>query len=119
MNGLDTILTDLAGAAQSYLANGITVEVKTNYTPGITVYTGSSSPNQATQPGQGAGFGSALSQLIGLEAGVVVKDAASGRVLASYGPNNGDPPTDWLRVSIALALIGLLGFGVFKMVRAI
>ncbi len=119
MNGIETLLTDVAGAAQSYLASGITVEVKTNYTPAITVYTGSSTPGQAAQPGQGGGIGSAFSQLVGLEAGVVVRDAASGRVLASYGPNNGDPPTDWVRVSIALALIGLLGFGLFKMLRAL
>ena len=117
MNGLDQIVSDLAGAAQSYLANGITVQVKTNYTPAITVYTGSSGSGQAGQGGASAG-GSILSNLIGLQAGVTVTDSGSGRVLATYGPNNGDPPTDWVRVTVALAVIGLIGFGLVKLARA-
>lgn len=117
MNGIDQIVGELAGAAQSYLANGITVRVKSNYTPAITVYTGSSSSGQGGQAPSSSG-GSILSNLIGLQAGVVVTDSGSGRVLATYGPDNGVPPTDWVRVGIALAVIGILGFGLVKLVRA-
>lgn len=118
MNELDQIVGELAGAAQSYLANGITVQVKTNYTPAITVYTGSSSSEQLSAGGASSGS-SVLSRLVGLKAGVLVKDAASGRVLATYGADNGDPPTNWLRVAVALAVIGLVGFVVVKVIRAV
>ncbi len=113
-NALDQLLQEAAGVAGSYLTNGITVEVKTNYTPALTVYTGSNGPSSSGAPGSSSG-GNLFSQLIGMQAGVRVL-AADGHVLASYGDW---PATDWVRVAAALAVIGLLGFGLVKLIRAV
>lgn len=113
-NVLDQVLQEVAGVAGSYLTNGITVEVKTNYTPAITVYTGSNGQGGSSASGQSAG-GGIFSQLVGLQAGVRVL-ASDGHVLATYGEW---PTTDWVRVAAALAVIGLLGFGLVKLIRAV
>lgn len=112
-SALDQLLQEAAGVAGSYLTNGIQVEVKTNYTPAITVYTGSNGPSQGATPGA-PGSGSIFSQLLGIKAGVRVL-AADGRELASYGDW---PAVDPVRVAIALAALGLLAFGLVKLVRA-
>lgn len=113
MSSLDQLLQEAAGVAGSYLTNGITVEVKTNYTPAITVYTGSNGPGSASGSGSSTG-GGFLSQLLGIQAGVRVL-AADGHELASYGTW---PAVDPVRVAIAIAVVGLLGIGLVKLIRA-
>lgn len=107
-------LQGLLGVAGGYLEGGIRVEVKTNYTPAISVYTGGNGSSSSTGGSSGAG-GGLFSRLVGLEAGVRVL-GADGRELASYGDW---PATDWVRVAIALGVIGLLGFGLVKLIRAV
>ncbi len=114
MSAIDQLLQEVAGVAGSYLTNGITVEVKTNYTPAITVYTGSNGSSGSGGSSSSGGSG-LFSQLVGLQAGVRVL-AADGHVLATYGEW---PQTDWVRVAAALGLIGLLGFGLVKLIRAV
>jgi len=101
-------LDDLIEIGTGYLSSGVVVEVKTNYGPAIPIYTGSSG-----DAGAPAGGGNPLWRLIGLKAGVVVRDRRNGNVLASYG---GQPATDPVRVSIAASLLAV---GVLVAVRAI
>ena len=114
MASISQDLQDLLGVAGGYLNGGISVEVKTNYTPAITVYSGSGS-SSASPGSSSSSSGNLLSRLVGLEAGVRVL-SSDGHELASYGQW---PATDWVRVAIALSLIGLLGIGLVKLVRAI
>lgn len=95
--GLSESVSALARDAVS--SGGVRVYVKTNFGPEFPV---------------SGGDGPGLAELVGLKAGVVVRDRR-GAKLASYG---GYPPTDPARVALLLALAGLLGFvlirGVFK-----
>ena len=119
-SALDSILGQLAGTAETYLGSGIAVSVKTNYSPAITVYNGAAG-GSGGQPGQagGGGLGAGLSRLIGLQVGVQVRDAQSGHVIATYGPDGGAPPTNYLRVVLGLAVVGVLGLAVVKLIRAV
>lgn len=108
------LIQELEGLAGSYLTGGVTVQVKSNYTPAITVYTGSAG-SSGSGGSSGPSSGNLFSRLIGLKAGVEVLDS-SGNMVASYGDW---PATDWVRVAIALAAIGLLGIGLIKLVRSI
>lgn len=107
------LIQELEGLAGSYLTGGVRVEVKSNYTPAITVYTGSAG-GSSSGGSNSSSSGSLFSRLVGLEAGVRVLDS-SGNTVASYGDW---PATDWVRVAIALGVIGLLGIGLVKLVRA-
>lgn len=100
---LSSILQELgtAGAvAQDYAAGGLQLQLKTNYTPAITLY------NQLGQP-------SAIASFLGLEGGVRVLDA-SGNVVAQVGDW---PDTDPVRVAAALGIGALLGVGLLKLIR--
>lgn len=108
------LISELEGLAGSYLTGGVTVQVKSNYTPAITVYTGSAGGSSGSGGAGAPSSGNLFSRLVGLKAGVEVLDS-SGNVVASYGDW---PATDWVRVAIALATIGLLGIGLVKLVRA-
>lgn len=111
MSGL---IQELEGLAGSYLTGGVRVEVKSNYTPAVTVYTGSAGGSSGSGSGSSSSSGNLFSRLVGLQAGVRVLDS-SGNVVASYGDW---PATDWVRVAIMLGMIGLLGIGFVKLVRA-
>lgn len=116
---ISDILGTLAGTAESYLSGGVTVAVKTNYTPSpITVYGGSGGAGGGAGGAPG-GIGAELSRLIGMQVGVQVRDSQSGKLIASYGPNNGAPATDWVRVAILLGVVGLVGIGLVGLVRAL
>lgn len=109
------LIQELEGLAGSYLTGGVRVEVKSNYTPAITVYTGSAGGSSSGGgSGSSSSSGNLFSRLVGLQAGVKVLDS-SGNTVAAYGDW---PATDWVRVAIALGLIGLLGIGLVKLVRA-
>lgn len=95
-------LQSAASVAQDYSAGGLQVELKTNYTPAMTLY------NEAV-PGQG----NALARLIGLQGGLRVLDA-SGNVIAQFGDW---PVTDPVRVAAALSVGALLGLGLIRLVR--
>lgn len=110
------LISELEGLAGSYLTGGVTVQVKSNYTPAITVYTGSTGGSSSGGSSSGgAPSGNLFSRLIGLKAGVEVLDS-SGNVVASYGDW---PPTDWVRVIAALAVIGMLGILTVKVIRSV
>lgn len=98
-----TILQELstAGAiAQDYSAGGLQLQLKTNYSPAVTLY------NQLGQP-------SAMASLLGLQGGVRVLDAA-GNVVAQIGDW---PATDPVRVTLALGVLGFLTLGLVKALR--
>lgn len=104
---LSTILQDLgtAGAlATDYNSGALQLQVKTNYTPALTVY------NQSGQPGAG----SAIAGLLGIQGGARVLDA-SGNVIMQMGDW---PATDPVRVTIALGLAAFLGYGLVKLLRS-
>ena len=112
------VLGQLAGTAEGYLSGGVTVAVKTNYSPQLTVYSGAAGGSGGAGGGGSGGLGQAVSNLVGMQVGVQVRDAHTGHLIASYGPNGGDPPTDWVRVAVLLAVLGAVGFGLVQLVRA-
>jgi hypothetical protein len=115
MAGISQDLQELLGVTGAALSGNIQVEVKTNYSPAITVYSGQAASSSGGSGGTSSS-GNLFSRLMGLDAGVRVIDPATGSTLASYGDW---PATDWVRVAIALGLVGLLGFGFVKLVRSI
>lgn len=117
-SALSDVLGQLAGTAEGYLSGGVTVAVKTNYTPKLTVYSGSSGGGAGGASSTSGGLGQALSNLVGVQVGVQVRDAHTGHLIASYGPNGGAPATDWVRVAVLLAVVGALGLGLIQLVRA-
>ncbi len=120
---LGGLVGDITNIASGFAA-GITVAVKTNFTPEITVYSGSADASNGSGSAGATGaagstmpsLGGLVSKLAGVQVGVVVKDSG-GRVLAHYGANGGEPETDWVRVAVALGVIGLLGMGVVVLIR--
>lgn len=93
-------LSTAASVANTYESGGLQLQVKTNYTPALTVY------NQVAPP-------SGLASLLGLQAGVQVLDA-SGNVVAQYGDW---PPIDPVRVGLTLGALGLLAYGLVRLIR--
>lgn len=94
-------LGDLLGLASSYVEQGgMQVFVKTNYGPEIPIYTGSSGESQ----------GGAVSDLIGVKAQVIIRDA-KGKTVKTIGQA---APTDPVRVAFLVALLGLIGFVVVR-----
>lgn len=112
-SGISQDLQELLGVAGGYLSGNIAVQIKTNYTPALTVYSGSGSSSGGS-PGASS-TGNVFSRLVGLDVGVKVLDS-SGRELASYGDW---PDVDWVRVAAALVVVGLLGIGLVKLIRAL
>lgn len=108
-------LQELLGVAGGYLGGGIRVEVKTNYAPAITVYSGNGGSSSGAGSAGSSSSGNLFSRLLGLQAGVRVV-SADGHELASYGDW---PATDWVRVTAALVVVGLLGVGLVKLIRAV
>lgn len=101
-------LGDLQQLVTGYVeGGGLRVYLKTNYGPEIPLYTGK---GQDTGPGVNLGISDAIAKAIGFQAQVIVRDAR-GKTVARYGPES---PTDWVRVSVALALLGLVGFVIVR-----
>ena len=99
---------DLKELVTGYVeGGGLRVYVKTNYGPEIPLYTGKGKDAPA---GPDFGIGGAVNKLIGFQAQVIVRDK-NGKVLTKYGP---DSPTDWVRVSVLLALLAGAGFLVLR-----
>lgn len=94
-------LGDLQGLLSGYLeGGGLRVYVKTNYGPEIPIYAG----------GKSDGGGSVVGDLVGVRAQVIVRDA-KGKTIKTIG----DPaPTDPIRVTVLLAILGLVGFVVVR-----
>ena len=89
------VLTDITGLARDFVSSGgLRVSVKTNLGPEIPVFTGQ---------GQGG-----LAELIGFEAGVIVRDR-EGNLVTTYG---NPPATDYVKAAIlagaSLAIIVIL-----------
>lgn len=102
---IESVLQELgtAGAvAQAYSTGGLSIQVKTNYTPALTVY----DELTASQPGF-------LSGVLGLQGGVRVLDA-SGNIVAQLGPW---PDTDPVRVAMAIGAGALLGLALIRLIR--
>lgn len=100
---IQQILSELstAGAvASDYNAGGLQLQLKTNYTPAVTLY------DQQGQP-------SALARLLGLQGGVRVLDA-SGNVVAQIGDW---PQTNPVRVALALGAGAIVGGLVLRALR--
>ena len=106
MSTVTDLLTNLAQAtqvAQSYQSGGLQLQLKTNFTPAVTLY------NEAT-PQAGGNW---LARVIGLQGGVRILDA-SGNQVAQFGDW---PAVDPVRVGIALAGAAVLGFLAVRAIR--
>jgi hypothetical protein len=95
-----------AGDALTDAAGNLSVAVKTNLGPEITVWDGSASDGEGGTPS------TSLAEILGVKAAVIVR-AGSGRVLKQFGDY---PATDPVRVVIALAALGML---LFVLVRGV
>ncbi len=100
-------LASLASVGSAYESGIVELQVKTNYTPALTLYTGGAQVPSSAPSG--------LSKLLGIEGGVRVLDGA-GNVIASIGPW---PATDPLRVALALGALGLITWGAIRLIRAV
>lgn len=98
---------DLQQLVTGYVeGGGLRVYLKTNYGPEIPLYTGKSKDSGSSLPSVDLGISDAIARAIGFKAQVIVRDA-KGKTIAKYGPES---PTDWVRVAVALSLLGLVGF---------
>lgn len=93
---LGNLLGEVSGIAADYVrTGGVRVSVKTNLGPEIPVYSGS---------------GGSGSNLLGIKAGVIVRNRDGG-VIATYG----DPPaTDPIRVAMLVLVVTLLGIALVR-----
>lgn len=99
---------DLRELVTGYVeGGGLRVYLKTNYGPEIPIYTGK---GKDTGPGVDLGIGNAISNAVGFKAQVIIRDA-KGKTIQRYGP---DSPTDWVRVSVVLALLAAAGYFVAR-----
>jgi hypothetical protein len=103
MASVADILAELAQAnsvAQTYMTGGLRLQLKTNYTPALTIY------DEAAGP-------SGIANALGVVGGIRVLDA-QGNQLAQVGAW---PATDPLRVAGALGVLGLAGIGLVRLLR--
>lgn len=99
-SGWQDLLGGLVGVAREYVADGVRVSIKTNYTPEIPVAT---AELVAGDRGGGAvARRSVLGELLGVKAAVIVRNQR-GDIISTFGQA---PKTDPVRVIVALALVG-------------
>lgn len=100
-------IAELARVGSAYQSGIVQVQVKTNYTPALTLWTGGAQVPTSAPSG--------LGKILGLQGGVRVLDGA-GNILAELGPW---PATDPVRLGLALGALVLLGWGAAKLIRAL
>lgn len=99
------LVSELVGIGRDYVRSQVRVTLESNLAPPITVYSG----GMQTSTGGAAGLG----KILGIRAGVVVRNAA-GQELARFGqPSKPDP----LRMALALLAVGAVGVLLWRMIR--
>lgn len=99
------ILTGLIDIGRDYLRTGVRVTLESNVLPPVTVYSGGSSSSTGGAVG--------LGKLLGIRAGIVVRNA-QGKELARIGePSSVEP----LRLALLALAVAGAGYVVWRAVR--
>ena len=105
-SGVRGLLDGLLGIADDYINQSVSISVKTNFAPEISLGRASLGGG-ASDPGGG---GISLGSLIGFKAAVIVRDA-DGRELSTFGE---PPPTEPVRVALVLVIVAGLAYLVVR-----